>query len=821
MRTVTDFPRNEPGLVDRFLGTAFDVVYGVYQHIDQLTALNARIDEIPQIAADVVEEAMVPARVEMQEYVDQAEFWANQAEEIVGNVTANHPFNYEAGKEIYDVTVISGDPDTFTVGLVLWVGGAIEYDFTVINSTEFRITSTDYPDGTPMRILVGTKFVTPIQNVYGTLDLYDERITALEEQSGGTDWVGASDVPPTVRANGDALREGDSYFNTVSDLFFSWTGSAWEHDEDILSYTEGQPLKVKRKTQFIIRDVGGVAGTYSVALPATFPVTLTGDWETDELVLLARVDNLIRDDLSDSLDPDKGAALVAFSVRAIPDIYAADGLSDGSLKTTIGKYDGETVLVLHRRFGGVVAGGGHFTWDALSVAADDAWSTISVTGEATGRWIRHYNGPLQAEWFGAEPYVVGQFQDSTIAFNAAAVAAGAGGDWKWSGRHRITGTVNIPRNQKFGSHGKTYFPIIGDYANWQGTHIGGGDELTSALFFDAVSGEAFRCQEGAEPNNFTLYTGFSAAAVGQSVMPAVPLSYYNDISGISHNKFITPKNVSVVGFRYAFNSYSFDALSGNYYSNYNSVEVTRCFCPNRFRDTDVFNINFYDCKFSAISRLFDTTVALRDFSFFGGSIEGWIQGSSVPGLSKLAFFGTYFETFTTVAADSLIATAAGSRLTLSLNGNKIYLSNSTTLLNTIGGTSSCTVKSSGNQYAFGSTDSAPSHTIFALGTVGSINTDGSDTIAVDSVSTVAYASNYTRSNLYTPPSVIFGSATFSPDSRLNGSTQGGIAGNILSAPPSSPLSGVMYWANGGSWDPLTRVGGYAYPVIWRGAWEAA
>lgn len=46
-------------------------------------------------------------------------------------------------------------------------------------------------------------------------------------------------------------------------------------------------------------------------------------------------------------------------------------------------------------------GGGFFIWDPTSTATDNGIDIFAVTGIATGRWIRQYNGIYQAEWFGA------------------------------------------------------------------------------------------------------------------------------------------------------------------------------------------------------------------------------------------------------------------------------------------------------------------------------------------------------------------------------------------------------------------------------------
>ncbi|MGV8455449.1 hypothetical protein ACV34Z_33100, partial [Pseudomonas aeruginosa] len=52
-----------------------------------------------------------------------------------------------------------------------------------------------------------------------------------------------------------------------------------------LEYVDGSPLTVDRPTQLIERD----GNLYSVKLPASFPVELTGNWATDQNLLVAQV----------------------------------------------------------------------------------------------------------------------------------------------------------------------------------------------------------------------------------------------------------------------------------------------------------------------------------------------------------------------------------------------------------------------------------------------------------------------------------------------------------------------------------------------------
>lgn len=75
-RSFSDFPRNEPGLVDKFIGTAYDVVKNVGEHLQELQRLDGVLEDInelaPTIAAAAVETAMVPAREELDGKVQEA-----------------------------------------------------------------------------------------------------------------------------------------------------------------------------------------------------------------------------------------------------------------------------------------------------------------------------------------------------------------------------------------------------------------------------------------------------------------------------------------------------------------------------------------------------------------------------------------------------------------------------------------------------------------------------------------------------------------------------------------------------------------------------
>ncbi|WP_395554020.1 right-handed parallel beta-helix repeat-containing protein [Pseudomonas aeruginosa] len=78
------------------------------------------------------------------------------------------------------------------------------------------------------------------------------------------------------------------------------SNSAWELPP--LVYVDGSPLTVERSSQVIERD----GNLYSVKLPATFPVELSGTWSVDEPQLVFRSDQALRQELAGQ---DRGAVL--------------------------------------------------------------------------------------------------------------------------------------------------------------------------------------------------------------------------------------------------------------------------------------------------------------------------------------------------------------------------------------------------------------------------------------------------------------------------------------------------------------------------------
>lgn len=118
-----------------------------------------------------------------------------------------------------------------------------------------------------------------------------------------------------------------------------------------LVYVDGTPLQVDRATQLIQRS--GLL--YSVKLPSTFPVNLSGTWTTDEPMLTVRNDQSLRQGLSGSAKVGEGSSLVGDS-----SIILGSLLDFTQIVTPIANR--AYSCVGYRP--GSVKGGGQFVWQA-------------------------------------------------------------------------------------------------------------------------------------------------------------------------------------------------------------------------------------------------------------------------------------------------------------------------------------------------------------------------------------------------------------------------------------------------------------------------
>lgn len=353
-----------------------------------------------------------------------------------------------------------------------------------------------------------------------------------------------------------------------------------------------------------------------------------------------------------------------------------------------------------------------------------AWYTAAASG--TGCWVRQYDtGYLMAEWFGAQPWVIGGTQDSTLPFQQCANIAGHGGSWKWAGRHRTTAYVEIPFKQTFGSFGQmtSVANELFNPTNFQGVNNSPtpslADKVDSALFYDAASGEAFRCNEAATACDFLLY-GRGYNTTGMSLTPALPAeATYLPVSGLRHGKYIRVENVTVILFRQAFDSFPWTtggSYVGDYYSQFTNCEVMWCYTPFRTATTDTFNTKVVNPRIYA-NQFGDFGVGVRNFQVVGGAIEGFNVSTNIRTSSNLSFVGTYFETFDT-SFNGVMFNIIGFN-TLTFRDCLVYLNYVSTFVSSGGSGQGATVSrmalnSSGN--AWWRTDAA-SGTVFSIGSV--------------------------------------------------------------------------------------------------------
>ena len=317
------------------------------------------------------------------------------------------------------------------------------------------------------------------------------------------------------------------------------------------------------------------------------------------------------------------------------------GVFKWSSTTEKSKHNGGTIVDPDKEFPA--------TWDE---AGKQDWYQAGNSG--TGVWIRvdDYDY-LMAEYFGAIPWVVGGTQDSTIEFQQTANVAGFGGVWRWRGRHRTTSYVLIPNKQTFGSFSQltNVYSELFNPTNFQGVHVDVSPALlnsvTSAVFYDADTGEAFRCGEGSVPSKFLLYgRGYSTTGMNLSVSLPAESSYLNT-SGIRHSKYIKPENVTVALFKYPFDSNPWiPASRGDYYTSYNNCIQMYCFCMWRVAlsaGESTFNTKHINSR-AYVNKVVENSYPVRNAVFIGGSIEGFNTPTAVRESAAMSFKGTYFET---------------------------------------------------------------------------------------------------------------------------------------------------------------------------------
>lgn len=143
-RPFTDFPRSEQGLVDNFIGTAYDTVKHVADNMTELTRLDGVLANIEDLAESTLEAAMVPIRVELQATVDHVE-------EVAASVQENLLVNATTQLVTAKGTEGNARPDRDTLA-----GFAGRNAYMALTKVAFAPTLTNGTNIIPMSSFVGS-----------------------------------------------------------------------------------------------------------------------------------------------------------------------------------------------------------------------------------------------------------------------------------------------------------------------------------------------------------------------------------------------------------------------------------------------------------------------------------------------------------------------------------------------------------------------------------------------------------------------------------------------------------------------------------------
>ncbi|WP_079456463.1 structural protein [Pseudomonas aeruginosa] len=241
-------------------------------------------------------------------------------------------------------------------------------------------------------------------------DLYDnaENFDAAMNDRGNTTW---NDRFGFTRPT---LKGYEEQFNSFL------AGSGFENPP--LIYVDGSPLTVDRATQII--DRGG--NLYSVKLPSSFPVVLSGNWPEDEGLLVVRGDQSLRQEIT-SISPSEGSSIIGNSTVSVSSV--------ADIKNQTKRSDIKLSLSSYHPLG--KSGGGTFIWSpstpksnhdggtifSPTVPWDGSQSTLSdyLDGEGetdpsgSGCWLRIFD-EVKLEYFGG---LISETIDSSASFLAA------------------------------------------------------------------------------------------------------------------------------------------------------------------------------------------------------------------------------------------------------------------------------------------------------------------------------------------------------------------------------------------------------------------
>lgn len=862
IRTTNSCCGNEAGLVEKFIGTAYDVVKTVYDNLGELQFIYDFLNKYGVlIAVDSVDELKaLPTTAKytrVYTFSTTAGYGYTDYLYVDGNVTGVIPNDPTATGSwiVVASSTAGGGGDTSGGGYIPWVyaqGSALGGETTIA-----------VPNGTvgvPFIIVegymntVGYGFTYDIATLTVTLaqplEAGDEVVLlltgtpAVPDNPNISDWVifnwlyngGAAvggeqviSIPytfqsiPAIFKNGlryhpglasqsytvDATNQrilltealatndrlviqvgGESEVVIMSDRTVQEVArSANVRDEEVILssntttylngktviYDEGAQKSYKLPTLPSNVYISSVSGGNLVYNPGAITVALLPLTDSADAIIPA-VKNFY-------LQPTGAANINASSGESVQDIL--DSINKHQVVNNIAQLvlvDGvkSPVAFVVSFHGSNNYGGGFFRWDASgnktahnggtvidpsktfpstwNDAGKTAWFTADGVG--TGVWRRvDVVGHFRAEDFGALPWNVGDAHDSTKEFQQVANVAYRGGCWRWTGRHRILSYIDIPNKQTFGSYAQmtsVYSELI-QPNNFQGIHVIADPSLArsvqNAVFYDAASGEAFRCGEGASPTDCLVY-GRGWNTTGMDVATALPaVGTYYDVQAFRHSKAINVRNVTVAFMKYALDSNPWDASKGDYYTTTDHMTVLYCYCISRVTSAQEITFNTKHINIRAyVNQVGDYALAVRDVVFIGGSIEGYNTPTFLRNSTQIAFKGTYFETGDTTFTGAVFSLIGW--CTLTFEDCLVYLNNTVSFVTSGGssqsaGVTALTVKASGNTWRKSDTGTS---IVFAVDPVTNKQAlIGAEVLNPGTGATIAYWAGAVPPGTYTAP----------------------------------------------------------------------
>jgi hypothetical protein len=361
------------------------------------------------------------------------------------------------------------------------------------------------------------------------------------------------------------------------------------------------------------------------------------------------------------------------------------------------------------------------------------------------------------------------------ALQAAIDAAGQGGMVKIPpGYYLITKTINTLQHTHITSE-KSYFGSGTNY-NYPETQ----------LVFDLPTGVAFNLGT----NSMISHIYVRNKAAGNTA--------------IAFNATSSPQFFKV-GVN---NFYKGMKLTNGYYVTFDHVEWA--YCTIGVEADGCYNLTLIRPAFRFCSTAVKGLTAIKPLTIHGGSIEGFKTGAIVvPSSSTISLYGVYFETRELNAGH--IIDVIDDNSTLNIYGCQVYLNETTSFVNAAG-KNNITLNANGNTFREGSATTPDTPTAYLLPASGDVNIHGDNWQSVNKGVYVGGTFNQGAVQNYnvTAPK---GVTTFHKDYNFVGRS---MALPKLTSPPSAPLLGAIYCADGVNWNPLNKTANLPYFVTYVG-----